>query len=147
MKTFILLALMISAALPLMAQDQENLSIEAPVNLYGSGRYGNRLPDQHIPFGVHWTQAEPSDFIWIPFSTMGGTVGTAVGNVIGWPCKAVYSLCKQRFTMEDYVPPLEFAQEYFGIPFAYLVGSPFWGIKKAFVDFPCWLFGSDDDDE
>ncbi|GEM_PF-4838568 len=111
--------------------------IESP----GSGRYASSRPNHHIPFGVYWAEAKPADFIWLFPSMVGGTAFIAVGNVIGWPCKATWNAFHGEFEGEAMAPPLDWSAKYFGIPGAYIVGGPFWVLKKSFIDFPVWLFG------
>ncbi len=131
----------------LSAADDRGYSVDIPINTPGSGRYERFRPNHHVPFGVHWTEAKPADFVWLLPSMLGGTVGVAVGNVIGWPCKAVYNACRGEFSGEAMVPPLDWAGKYFGVPGSYIVGGPFWVLKKSFYDFPVWLFSSDEEIE
>ena len=45
--------------------------------------------------------------------------------------------------MEAFLPPVKFSNKYFGPVGAYLLGSPFWCLKKAFWDFPVWIFSDE----
>lgn len=154
-----MLALAVCCALffPVLAEEPageppaqpERIDIEMPllINSSGSGRYPSSRPNTHIPFGVYWTEAKPADYIWLFPSMLGGTVFIAAGNVIGWPFKAGWNAFHGDFEGEAMVPPLDWSAKYFGIPGSYIVGGPFWVLKKSFVDFPVWLFGGDKKDE
>ncbi|MEG1979198.1 MAG: hypothetical protein RR060_00660 [Victivallaceae bacterium] len=110
---------------------------------YYQARYGASNEGQ--PFGMHWRNAEAADFIYIVPANLGMAVFTAVGNVLCWPFSIGYELGRGNNTMNALVPPLGLARDYFGYPGAYILGGPFWALKKGFVDFPVWLFSSSDD--
>lgn len=104
-------------------------------------RYHHYRQEQgHNPFGVYWREAPPEDYIFLAPAHFGATLFMAVGNVVGWLPKIVYRVCSGDVSMEAFLPPVEFSNRYFGITGAYLLGSPFWCLKKAFWDFPVWVF-------
>ena len=112
---------------------------------YYKERYGASNEGQ--PFGLHWRNAEAADFIYIIPENLGMAVFTAVGNVVCWPFSVGYELGRGNITMNALVPPLGIARDYFGYPGAYILGGPFWAIKKGFIDFPVWLFSDSDTPE
>jgi hypothetical protein len=109
-------------------------------------RYYNQT-DEHKgshPFGVYWRDAEPQDYIYLAPAHLGATIFMAVGNVVGWPPKIIYNTCSGDFSMEAFLPPVKFSNKYCGPVGAYLLGSPFWCLKKAVWDFPVWIFSDDE---
>ena len=93
--------------------------------------------------GSDWLHADKSDFIWIIPASFGWTLFTAVGNVVAWPGKIIGNAVMGNFELEMFVPPIEFADRYFGRPGSYIVGGPFWAAEKVFWEIPAEYFKED----
>ena len=106
-----------------------------------AGQYDQRLEtnDAYL-FGVYWRNAEVTDYFYLIPATAAGVAVHAVGNVICWPSKALFNAVTGDFSGEAFLPPVDFTYRYFAMPGAYLVGSPFWLLKKVFYDGPVYLF-------
>ena len=101
-------------------------------------------------FGLHWNNAEPADFVYLVPAHLGGVIFSSAGAAVGWPLKAIYQRCSGSDDLEHYLPPVNTAWQFVGKPGAYLLGSPFWLLKKTFYDGPIALydlsFGEEEND-
>ncbi|QSH40604.1 hypothetical protein P0136_12400 [Lentisphaerota bacterium ZTH] len=93
-------------------------------------------------FGVYWRDATWDQYIYLLPAHVGATVFIAAGNLVGWPCKAVYNTCRGDFTLDNFLPPVQFANKYFAPAGGYLLGGPFWVLKKGLIDGPVWVYDS-----
>ncbi len=93
-------------------------------------------------FGVYWRDAKPNEYVFLIPAHFGATVFILIGNVAGTPAKAVYNVCSLNFKGDDYLPPVQFANEYFAPVGAYMFGGPFWVLEKIFYEAPIQLYDS-----
>ena len=93
-------------------------------------------------FGVYWRDAKPNEYVFLIPAHFGATVFILIGNVIGTPAKAVYNLCDLNFKGDDYLPPVQFANEYFAPVGGYILGAPFWVLEKILYEGPIQLYDS-----
>ncbi len=93
-------------------------------------------------FGVYWRDATWDQYIYLLPAHVGATAFLAVGNLVGWPCTAIYTTCRWDVTMESFLPPGQFSNKSFAPVGGYLLGGPFWMLKKGLIDGPIWLYDS-----
>lgn len=98
------------------------------------------------PFGVKFEEATPSQLVYIIPAHIGGTIFTPVGAIVYWPFTAGANAIKGDFRSRAMLPPVQASADTFGTCGAYLLGGPFWCLKKAFWDFPIWIFSGSEDD-
>ncbi len=96
--------------------------------------------ERHAILGVSPLTAKPPDMIYYIPAQVGGALFSAVGNVLAWPFTIGYGVSRGDFSLDTFVPPTDWSERYFGTTGAYLLGGPFWCLKKAFWDGPAWLF-------
>ncbi len=96
-------------------------------------------------FGKTFREAEAQDYVYLIPASLGGTVGSLVGNVIGWPIKIVARVAQGDISRNAFVPPGIWSERFFGTPMAYVVGSPFWAMEQLFWELPAKAFSSETD--